>query len=307
MARDVMVRRIRGAHHAGDGMAQRDLHWRHRGAHLGVLAPDSADELVAEALLPGVGDRLGADLRDPLARVFERLLGGAEDRVGQNGHLGQGVPAQHVGVGNRLGVAQLLGLFQGVGVGEPFLHPGEDVVGGTVEDSADFLDAGAGQRLADQVETRGAAHDRALVQEVDAPRPGQGLQLGVVQRQRALVGGHHVHAALEGGLDVGGGRLGRLDVSIGGLEHHVRLGLLDERQRVATGVGLGQLVKGVARLERLQRLGQIDAVGMIDHALLHVGDTHRRPVQAILVAERLVVLQEQLGQPLSHRPESDEQ
>jgi len=128
-----------------------------------------------------------------------------------------------------------------------------------------------------------------------------------MQRQGALVGGHHVHAALERRLDVGGGRLGGLDVGVGRLEHHVRLGLLDEGQGVAPHVGLGQLVEGVARLERLQGLGQIDPVGVVDHALLHVGDAHHRPVQAVLVAERLVILQKQLGQPLAHRPESDEQ
>ena len=97
---------------------------------------------------------------------------GAEGERGEDGRLGPGVEALDVGGGVPLGVAQLLGLGQGLAVAGALLgHAGEDEVGGAVDDAHDAADVLARQRLAQRAQDRDATGDRGLEQQVDAGRP----------------------------------------------------------------------------------------------------------------------------------------
>ena len=108
---------------------------------------------------------------------------GAERDGGDDGGLGPGVVALHVGGGVALGVAQLLRLGQGVGVGDARLgHPREDVVGGAVDDAHHPADALPHQRLAQRPDDRDAAGHGRLEEQVDTG----GVRRRRTARRRAL-------------------------------------------------------------------------------------------------------------------------
>jgi hypothetical protein len=94
---------------------------------------------------------------------------GVEGERGEDRALGGGVVAADVGGRVGLGVAERLRLGEHVGVGGALLgHPGEDVVGGAVEDADHPRDPVAGERLLQRLDDRDRAGDRGLVGEVDA-------------------------------------------------------------------------------------------------------------------------------------------
>ena len=68
-------------------------------------------------------------------------------------------------------------------------------------------------------------------------RVGRRVQLGPVVGEQLLVAGDHRLAALEGGEDQLAGRLDAADH----LDHHVDVGVVDHRRRVAGEHALGQL------------------------------------------------------------------
>ena len=137
-------------------------------------------------------------------------IGSAERDAGDDRRLRSGVVALDVGGRVGLGVAERLGLGEGVGVGRAGLgHAGEDVVGGAVDDAHHPGDALADQRLAQRADDRDAAGHRGLEEEVDAGRLGRLEQLGAGDGQQLLVAGDDGLAGLErredqlpGGLDL---------------------------------------------------------------------------------------------------------
>ena len=152
----------------------------------------------------------------------------AEGDAGDDGGLGPGVVALDVGGGVALGVAQRLGLGQGLGVGGAGLgHAGEDVVGGAVDDAHHPGDALAHQRLAQRPDDRDAAGHGRLEQQVDPGGLGGLEQLGAVVGQQLLVAGDHRLARLQGGEDQLAGRLDAAD----DLDHDVDVGVVDDRLR----------------------------------------------------------------------------
>ena len=74
---------------------------------------------------------------------------GTERDHRNEGDLRPGVVALDVGGGVALGVAELLGLGEGIGIARPGLgHAGQDVVGRAVDDAHDPVDGLAEERLA---------------------------------------------------------------------------------------------------------------------------------------------------------------
>ena len=155
--------------------------------------------------------------------------GGAERDAGDDRGLGPGVVALHVGGRVGLGVAQRLSLGEGVGVrGARLGHPGEDVVGGAVDDAHHAGDALPHQRLAERTDDRDAPGHRRLEEQVDPGALGGLEELGPVLGEQLLVAGDHGLAGLEGGEDQLAGRFHPADE----LDHEVDVGVVDDAGRV---------------------------------------------------------------------------
>ena len=84
--------------------------------------------------------------------MIEGLSLSAENDLGQDGHLGQGIPSQDIGIGNGFCIAELLGLLQGFVIGQSRFHPGQDVVCRSVQYSLDLRNSRSGQAVADEIE-----------------------------------------------------------------------------------------------------------------------------------------------------------
>ena len=109
-------------------------------------------------------------------------------RAGDDGGLGAGVVALHVGGGIGLGVAERLGLGQRVGVGRARLrHLREDVVGGAVDDAHHAGDALPHQRLAQRSDDGDAAGHRRFEEQVDPVALGGLEELGAVWASSSLL------------------------------------------------------------------------------------------------------------------------
>ncbi|MCK7541471.1 MAG: hypothetical protein MZV63_66600 [Marinilabiliales bacterium] len=270
-----------------------------------------ADELVAEALGLGRLDVGLGDRGDALAGDVGRLERAAEEDVGQDDDLGQGVEALDVGGRVGLGVAQLLGQGQGGAVVHALgLHLAQDEVGRPVEDALDLQDRVPGQAGFGEVEDRRAAHDRALDPELEAVLAGQLADLAVVEGGRALVRGDDVLAEPEGLLDVARRRLAGLDVGVGHLGDDAGVGALDHVQRVERfglpGERLGVGGQVLALPEELQDGGDVDALGDEERALELVGDGHDPGLEAEGVAEVGFLVVQDLEQPLADGAAADE-
>ncbi len=106
-----------------------------------VVALGDREQLhdVAEPL--GGHDVVGSDLADALVVHVAGDDANTERDRGDDRRLRSGVVAIDVRGGITLGVAEALGLGEGVAVGGArFAHPREDVVGGAVDDAEDAAD-----------------------------------------------------------------------------------------------------------------------------------------------------------------------
>ncbi len=168
---------------------------------------------------------------------------------GQDGGLGRGVEALDVGGGVAFGVAQRLGLGQGLVERRPrFGHAGQHEVGGAVDDPGDAADPVAGQGLPQRPQQRDPAAHRRLEQEVDAVGLGRLEQLPAEVGQQLLVGRDDGLAGLQGGQDQRAGRFDaadHLDDDIdGGVADHL-VGVVGEAVGVEVDVALlGQVADG---------------------------------------------------------------
>ena len=105
-------------------------------------------------------------------------------------------PTSSVGIG--LGVAELLGLGERVGVALAVArHGGEHEVGRAVDDADQLVDAGRGERLLEHAHDGDGGAGRGLVAQLRAAAVGGHLQLGAVAREQLLVGRDDRDAALE--------------------------------------------------------------------------------------------------------------
>ena len=161
----------------------------------------------------------------------------AEGQAGDDGRLGPGVVALDIGGGVALGVAQALGLGQGIGVAGPLLgHAGEDEVGGAVDDPHHPGHVLAGEGLPQGAHEGDAPGHRGLEEQVDACVLGGRRQLGAVVGQQLLVGGHHRLAGAQGGEGQLPGRLDAAD----DLDHQVDVGVAGHRRGVGGEHAVGQ-------------------------------------------------------------------
>ena len=160
----------------------------------------------------GAGDVGAGDLGDALAVDVGGGDPGVEGQRGEDRRLGRGVEALDVGGRVGLGVAERLRLLERVGeAGAALGHPGEDVVGGAVDDAEHPADPVAGQRLAQRPQDRDRPGDRGLVVEVDAVLVGRVEQRRAVLGEQRLVGGDDRGAGLQRGQDQRAGRLDAAD------------------------------------------------------------------------------------------------
>ncbi len=157
----------------------------------------------------GGRDVAGGDLGDALAMDVGAADPGVERERGEDRRLGRGVEALDVGGRVGLGVAERLGLLDGLGEARSRrVHLVEHEVRRAVDDPEDLADVVTGERLADRPEDRDRAGDGRLVVEVDVGGVGRGIQGGAVLGEQRLVGGHDRGAVLHrpedeaaGGLD----------------------------------------------------------------------------------------------------------
>ena len=134
-----------------------------------------------------------------------------------------GVDALHICGGVRLGIAQSLGLLQGLAVAQPQAgHGVQNVIAGAVHNAAHMvngLNAPGPLQLGKPADA--AAHRGGAAQE-DAPLPGQGNQLVKAGGDESLVGGGHVLARQNGAADILIGRMEPAD----GLHHRINMGVI---------------------------------------------------------------------------------
>ena len=248
--------------HPGQGVLTGHQVGGHKGAHLALRLPDGAAQQL-DLIAAGVGvshvgqghptDALGGHL------VGVHVL--AEGQGGQDADLPAGVVAVHVGGGVLLGIAVGLGLLQGLIKGQARLdHPGEDVVGGAVEDAGDLVQLIGRQAGGEGAQDGDAPAHAGLEQVADPVLLGQLQQVIAVGGHQLLVGGDHALARLQGPLGEVQGHLGAAD----GLHHHVHLGVvLDHREVLHKQI----LVGAVREVPHIQNIFQADQTvhPLIDH------------------------------------------
>ena len=134
-----------------------------------VAALGDAEQLEREAELLRVGEVVGLDLVIPSNATSSSADRRVEGEPREDRHLRRGVGAADVVGGVGLGVAELLGPGEGVGVGRAGAgHLGEDEVGRPVDDPEDLRDLGRGEALLDHPDHRDDPGHRRLEAELDA-------------------------------------------------------------------------------------------------------------------------------------------
>ena len=153
-----------------------------------VAALGDPEQLQREAELLGVGEVVGLDRLDPLVGDLVEADRRAEGEPREDRHLRRGVGAVDVLGRVGLGVAELLGLGQGVLVGGAGArHLGEDEVGGAVDDPEDLLDLDRAEALLDHPDHRDRAGDRGLEAKLGAALSRRGEELVAVLGDSCLL------------------------------------------------------------------------------------------------------------------------
>ena len=168
------------------------------------------------------------DGADALAvHVFQGETG-VEGQRGEDGGLGGGVVAFDVGGGVGFGVAEALGLGQGVGeLRAGGVHLVQDEVGGAVDDAQHAGDPVAGEAVADGAQDGDGAGHGGLVGQLDAGLVRLLVEGRAVLGQQRLVAGDHAGAVPHRGQDQGPGRLDpahQLDDEVGVLDQGLGVG-----------------------------------------------------------------------------------
>ena len=112
-----------------------------------------------------------------------------------------GIDAVHVQAIVRLGIAEFLGLAEGIGKARTFIgHPAENVVAGAVDDPVDAQQLIGDQALAQGLQHGNAAGHAGLKIDRHAGLLGEGDQLRTPLGQQGLVGGDERFAGGDGRL-----------------------------------------------------------------------------------------------------------
>jgi hypothetical protein len=161
------------------------------------------EQLQREAELLRVGEVVRLDLLDALIGDVLQLHGRPEGEPGEDRHLRRGIGTADVIARVRLRIAEILGLLQGLLVGEATPgHLGEDVVGGAVDDPEHLLDRDRAEALLDHADHRNRARDGRLEPKLGTALPRGGDQLLAVLGEQLLVGGHHMATIPQGAGNV---------------------------------------------------------------------------------------------------------
>ena len=184
-----------------------------------ITSPFSVAEATSSAVTPFDPFTFDFPRRDPLA----------EGEAGEDRGLERSIAPGDIIGGVGLGVAETLGLGQGVVIAAAlFGHRGEDVVGGPVHDAAHHIDVLAGETLGQGANHRDPTSHRCLVHD-GYPGPLCRLHdLLAPGGDELLVGGDHGFPRAQGGQDQGTGRLETTDH----LDDHVDRRVGDDRHRV---------------------------------------------------------------------------
>ena len=202
---------------------------RRRLARTGVRDQFADRQQLDEAAdLAGGGDVGGGHLGDAFTVDVGRRDPAVEGQTRQDGRLGRGVEALHVGGRVGLGVAELLRLGQDVAEPRALgLHLVQDVVGGAVDDADHRRDLVADQGLAQRPDDRDGPGDGGLEVEVDLGRLRGREQGGAVLGEQRLVRRDDRGAGGHRPKDQGPGRLDPADE----LDHDVDATAVDRASR----------------------------------------------------------------------------
>ena len=185
------------------------------------------DQLDGAVELFGGLDVSNGDVTDAAGRDVVRVDVMPAGEAGQNGDLAAGIAAIYIVAGVlRLGIAELLGNFQGLVKAHVLaLHLRQHEVRRAVDDAADAADMVGGQALVHRGDDRRAAADAGLKQEGRAVLFGKGQQLCAVGRDHLLVGGADAAPALEALAHI---RVGKF-CAANGLDDDLDFGVIQDR------------------------------------------------------------------------------
>src|SRR6516165_5106899 len=214
-----------------------------------VGARGDAEQLDAVAEIVGGFDVGRGNVLDPLD------IDGVERRAHSEGERGQqrkfvrSVEAADVKGWIGLGIAAGLRLFQDLGEAAPFgHHQREDVIAGAIEDAVDAADGIALQALADGLDDRNAARNSALKIQRDTLLLGKRRERWSMMDKHRVIGGDHVFAGAERGLDR---LLGGTLLAANQLDKGVDLWIAGELDRIGDETETGDV--GIAVLAPVTR------------------------------------------------------
>jgi hypothetical protein len=215
----------------------------------GLRPPRDAEELDPVTELLRVADVLARELRDALGVDLVELHRDAEGNRRHDRELVRGVDALDVERRIGLGVAARLRALERGGERLALAaHLREDKVRRAVDDPGDPFDPVGGQALAQRLDDRDAATDRALERDHHALRVRGGEDLVAVAREQRLVCGNHMLAV---GNRLQDERPRRLDPA-DELNDDVDVGMREDRRRIArhahTGGASHELARSLRRL-----------------------------------------------------------
>ena len=233
----------------------------HPGLDGAVALFGDSQQLDAETQVPGVAEVPTGQAGNALAVDVLWTHPTPKGQRGQYRQLVAGVDSFDVVLRVGLGVAELLRPFQRRGEVDAFPgHPGEDVVGGAVDDGEDTADFIGHQVMLQRGDEGDAPADAGLVLEADPVLPGQGQQFQAVLGDYLLVGGDGVLAAGDSPLEVVQCR----SLSADGLDDNIYTGLVEKTIVVGGEKPARQLPGQRAREVRRQRLDFTQHQGAAD-------------------------------------------
>jgi hypothetical protein len=158
-------------------------------------------------------------------------------------------------VGSASAYPRPLGFGQDVGeLGALAVHLGQDEVGRAVDDAEQHLEAVGGQGLAEGVDDRDAAAHAGFEVQGHVVLARQGEKLGAFLGDELLVGGDHVLAGRERGLDE---HLCGLDPA-DDLDHHADVRVAKHGLGIVREQGVGQSGRGALGGVEIRRFAQLD-------------------------------------------------
>jgi hypothetical protein len=145
------------------------------------------DVLESRPARGGAVELRSSDVRDPAARDLFASKLPAEYERRQDHHLGHRVMALDIGGRVALGQAGRLRLGECVVVGAAFIHPGEDEVGGRIEQTPERYRDRSRQTVDQRAEHRRAGHDGRLGAKRHPAPARQARELHSAQGDRPFV------------------------------------------------------------------------------------------------------------------------